>query len=565
MPRSIIPKDEKPAYEVKVDFQNMFKEFTTSCDLFEDKTVQPIDAIAELKRLGKKRLEQRLFRASVSEKKGEKGDEDTLLEQLGDLLEVAAKQLPGCYRENYVQPLRRHLASVQNLSPGTVETLTAAIYDHLNSGMESELRGFLALISNVYRSFLQPERLPLADFPQPQSSLPALATFRRKLDLNATPPYLDFAPFTLPTDEVERICGAKVAVVSLPSCYRKHPVLSWAAVAHEAGGHDVLHAYPGLLPELRQGVRELFYQGPDPHMGKLESREQFLGLLWQHWTEETASDVYAVMNLGPCYGIALAVYFAALSARFRKHYRLPGEDLATLPISSRFDDKYVDYHSTKILSLYAVMGAIQALSAFSENKKSGYLDAIESQCSHVCLSGNTKLIEIGKEKGLPSLLFEHYDRTSVRIRGYIRLKAGCWIDMDNSQYILGIDAMCEHARRVGYYIATAKLRSLNGHSIQDLETWDDADEQVARNVQKNINENDLHVLGDDAQLFAGALLALCTNPSKYKPINKKLSNALEQSFWDDDIWGNKLWHPIANQESEKAIPDQLRTEMPHSF
>jgi hypothetical protein len=439
--------------------------------------------------------------------------------------------------------------------------------------MAADGRGFLALVSNSYRSFLEPERLPQSNFPQPTSTLPALATFRRKLDLDTVSGHLDFAPFTLPANEVERLCGAQVAIVSLPSCYRSHPVVSWGCVAHEVGGHDVLHSYPGLLSELKQTVRELFYQGPDPDNGRPDSEQQFLGLLWQHWTEEAACDVYAVMNLGPSYGIGLTIYFAALSAQFRTYYyrktpkgpSLSFSPVPTLPTSSRYDDEYVDYHPTKILSLYVVMGAIQALYALEENKKQGYLEAIKG-CAQICLDGNRTLIsEMLTKYKAPQDLVNHYNPTHVSIHGKIRIKAGAWVDMESRKIDLSI--MGEHAYRVGYHIAAARLRSLNDHSIQDLETWNDADEAAAKTVSENIlkSGNRIFEMGDDAQLFAGAMLAISAHPDEYISINETLRKALELSFWDDEIWGHKVWHPIASPRLETKIPDNIITEMQSSF
>ena len=61
------------------------------------------------------------------------------------------------------------------------------------------------------------------------------------------------------------------------------------------------------------------------------------------------------------------------------------------------------------------------------------------------------------------------------------------------------------ARRVGRLIATRKLKALNNHSIQDIETWDDADEDTAQAIADEILKNRSVVgRGDDAQLLAGA-------------------------------------------------------------
>jgi hypothetical protein len=262
-----------------------------------------------------------------------------------------------------------------------------------------------------------------------------------------------------------------------------------------------------------------------------------------------------------------------LSAQFRKYFysktpmglHLNLSPVPTLPTSSRYDDEYVDYHPTKILSLYVVMGAIQALYALQENKKKGYLDAIK-ECARICLEGNRTFISqmVAKHK-MPLGLINHYDPTHVTIHGKVRIKAGAWVDMESHEIDLSI--MGEHAYRVGYHIAAARLRSLRDHSIQDLETWNDADEAAAKRVSENIRKpgNNINEMGDDAQLFAGAMLAVSAHPEEYLSINETLRKALEQSFWDDEIWGHKVWHPIANPGLERKIPDNIITEMQSSF
>jgi hypothetical protein len=46
-----------------------------------------------------------------------------------------------------------------------------------------------------------------------------------------------------------------------------------------------------------------------------------------------------------------------------------------------------------------------------------------------------------------------------------------------------LTVMQQAARNVGGYIATARLKALNGHSIQDIETWDDSDEAISQAIR----------------------------------------------------------------------------------
>src|SRR5215468_9531112 len=69
--------------------------------------------------------------------------------------------LPRAYADGYARPLETNLRRVLQmdaagrLEEGTVETLTGAVYQHRpDSASAAPLNRFLAVISNLYRSFL---------------------------------------------------------------------------------------------------------------------------------------------------------------------------------------------------------------------------------------------------------------------------------------------------------------------------------------------------------------------------------------------------------------------------
>jgi hypothetical protein len=425
-----------------------------------------------------------------------------------------ARNIPGLYYEPYIAPLLNALELV--LSPrnsvGTIEALTGAVYDHRSrSTVVQDVRSFVALISNVYRSFVIPEKPPSSHFPIPVTTIPPLATFRPETD-----PY-HRTPFTLHVTEVRRLSGGSVAVVSLPSVYRKHPVLCWAAIAHEVGGHDILDAYWGLLGEIQDGVRQLFYKGSDPASGSIESDDQFLGLIWQYWAEESACDVLALMNVGPAYVYGLIVYFAALNDHYRGRQGVPRLRAQTRGALYNSTAIPVDYHPLDILKLQILVGAIEKLD-LDKNVKEQYGQQIRQIATEWCPDAE------------------------VVIKGRLQLKPGRSFPVEKT---LKRAVMEDHAYRVGQFIASAKFEAFHGHSIQDLETWDRADHYGMIEVREKFLVNgELSDLVDDAQLLSGAIEALCYDPDLYDEVNSQLSRALARSSDSDPIWATRVpWHP----------------------
>jgi hypothetical protein len=91
---------------------------------------------------------------------------------------------------------------------------------------------------------------------------------------------------------------------------------AWAALGHECGGHDILHADRGLLTELEDRVSAALVKA------KLGTR---MASYWSSRIDETASDVLGVLNLGPAAGIGLIAYFRGINAALGWGPRLSSE------------------------------------------------------------------------------------------------------------------------------------------------------------------------------------------------------------------------------------------------
>jgi hypothetical protein len=432
-------------------------------------------------------------------------------------LDSGAPLLPLVYRNSYVAPLESELHNVftemqkeaqQAGAPlsNFIEPYAAVSYEHANDKVGPPLGRFLAVISNLYRSFLDKSKREAAQFPISEQ-LPPLAFFQNLGNQG---------PYTIPCDDTHALFGADVGVVSLPSTYRDDPVI-WAALAHETGGHDVLHADPDLLPELEQGVRDLF--GGTPAPGKKPTDQQFLGLLWSYWMDEAASDVYGLLNIGPTFALNLAAFFAALIARIGIDQGKPMGKFPFLSADSGPDapnDPRLDVHPTDLLRLHLAIGAVQSLAQLSQSTRNGYISDITA-IANLCAQGATE----------------------ITITGAIAVDRDHWIKVQDFAAPLG--QMADAAKRVGEFIATAKLNALGGHSVQEIETWDDSDESTANTIATAMLANHPVVnQGDDAQLLAGATLALLKQPARYAQVTQLLNDALDSSFAGDPIWSKPV-------------------------
>jgi len=432
-----------------------------------------------------------------------------------------ANLLPAEFRNAYVDPLEANLTAVvaklnSSQQQETIETLAGAVYQHAEQEMGAPLGRFLAVISDLYRSFLSKKRRAAAGFPLLET-LPPLAMFQRS-GLSG--------PFTIPCDDVVSLFRGTVGVVSLPATYSQHPLL-WASLSHETGGHDVTHADADLLPELAEGIHELFGGGPITP-GKPLTEAQFLGLLWTYWLDEAAADVYGVLNIGPAFGLNLAVFFAALNARASGNTKSPH-----LRTESGFDPsdpgRRLDEHPTDILRPHIVMGVVDALDGLKQPVRDGYLADLQA------------LVQICAPNA-----------STVTLSGVIQTGPGVRITV---QQKFALAKMQQTARQVGSFIARKKLQALSGHSIQELETWDDRDEQTARNISiALLNNASVADQGDDAQLLAGATLAAFQSPGSYDQISKLLADALDVSLADDPFFGSPTPDRIMLRAASTQLP-----------
>jgi hypothetical protein len=312
--------------------------------------------------------------------------------------------------------------------------------------------------------------------------------------------------------------ATSIGIVSLPATYRDHPVI-WSVLSHEVCGHDVVHADAGLLAEMTGAAQALL--APDFSPRKPLDTAGVNALIWSYWMDEAAADVYGVLNMGPAFGPGLAAFLAAFRARILMDIwhetRPPKPAVSTDALQRGAGDgnAVIEDHPIDILRLYLVIGAIEAMTRLDNRKRAGYVAEIE-ELARVVAGG----------------------ASSIQLDGIVNLGPGSRVPVKAS---IAMPAAADAACKVGHMIATRKFKALNGHSIQDIETWDDDDEAAAEAIAARVLQRQpIAGRGDDAQLLAGVTLALLQDPALYDQAQSLLNDALDDSYRTDPIWRDPL-------------------------
>jgi hypothetical protein len=234
-------------------------------------------------------------------------DEPANFADLVARLEVARKKLPPLYRTNAADPFidavkqlgADGFARVLDKDPrregaaGMLFDVAQAILQNGEGYAPRATDGFQEVISDLYDGFLSAEDRRGVKEP----------------DFETIPPLVKWGsptsgPYTWPIDATSSF-GMEVGIVSLPPANARRGICAWATLAHETGGHDILHADDGLVNEVEERVRKAVVAAKLP---------QDLADYWADRVDETASDVLGVLNLGPAAAVGLLAYFRGINA-----------------------------------------------------------------------------------------------------------------------------------------------------------------------------------------------------------------------------------------------------------
>jgi hypothetical protein len=256
---------------------------------------------------------------------GDPGPPDpTDFHDLRGRLEASRFKLPPLYRDAVFTPFVAKLDSLGQsgfnqilIGDPTRERIAGLMLDiaHaiLQNGEDFEPRatdGFQEVTSDLFDGFLSAEDRKAVE-PPDEGVIAPLVKWGKP----------DFGPYTWPVDATLNF-GVGAPIVNLPPANARRGLLAWSALAHETGGHDILHADTGLLQELAEnvnnGLREAGLDDPLPEY-------------WSDRIDETASDVLGILNMGPAAGIGLIGYFRGLNAAFGAGPTLRNEGRDTDP------------------------------------------------------------------------------------------------------------------------------------------------------------------------------------------------------------------------------------------
>jgi len=438
--------------------------------------------------------------------------------ELATKIDMGTAFVPPLYKQSYAASLGTAFPDLLRQLGGTptaqavaeLEPFCAPIYQHAKgvtrTKVTPELQRFLAVISNLYRSFLNSNKRLAVGMPVLATEIPPLAFFQSNGDQG---------PYTITSESMERVLGTPVCVVSLPGSYRQHPII-WASLTHEVCGHDVAHADRDLIPELVAGVRSMFNATSFPADAALTG-DRLSALVWSYWIDEAVADVYGLLNMGPTFPFNLGAFFSALTNRGFRDQGVRPPPLTSLRTTSGPDRAgKMDEHPTDILRLHLAIGVIESLTSLSSPVRQTYVNDVEAVAQ---LAANGAGV--------------------VELNGLVEVSHDDWRPV-NARIPLA-DAQAT-AKRVGAFIATAQLSALGGKSIQDIETWDDTDEETATKISRQIlNGQSIVAQGDDAQLLAGSTIAVLAQPNLYDATTGLLNAALDDSYERDPIWAGLMF------------------------
>jgi hypothetical protein len=350
------------------------------------------------------------------------------------------------------------------------------------------LGGFEEVVSDLYDGFLSAEDRRGVNPP----------------DKETDPPLVKFGnpqsgPYTWPADATQSF-GLKVAVVNLPPVNARRGLLAWPALGHETAGHDILHADNGLLSQVSSAVRAGLIQ---------DKGTASLAAYWADRIDETASDVFGILNMGPAAGIGLIGFFRGLNAAFGG-----GPKLRTIGPAA-------DPHPADILR--------------------GFLAA-----------ATVRLLEFDEAAAWAAVI----ERETEKDLAAIRL-AGRAVDPKVAK------ASAEVVARV---IVTHPMDSLESHALGEIQTWRNEDEDIVQQLASSLTTANPVPANFPTKIYAAHMVAAATGAALQQGANipalfQRMLDLLKAKHDTNPLFGPLFVRHPGNITRDRAyMPFQLSDE-----
>ncbi len=445
--------------------------------------------------------------------------------------------LPEIYQEVFLEPLKK-LASTWDYK-GILDVLDmpldtgepngpwrdwlASINQRTTGYNREDTHAFEESIADLFDGYLSMEQRRNIKPPDYETVSPLVVWGRPNM-----------GPYTLPADpdypgpEFPGLkLGMRMAVVSLPPAYSKNVAL-WAAIGHETGGHDILHADKGLLEEISNVVGAEIMKHKDNPAIKNEqvirnnrpvSLARYAVNYWKNRMDETASDVLGILNLGPAAGISLAVLLTSYGEGVLYNIGLK-----------------TDEHPIDALRVYLAAEVIRGIEDLDANIANTWADALEQ-------------------------IVETYSRDKSNFRLFTPISP----DDFRIDVVIPYDGMREIVKIVARAIAFTPLNSLESHSLSEINTWATSDEELTwRIIDDFLDQREPSLepgpAGDKvyaAHIISGAVIALAnstTSSTDIQTTTELAIKALNQLYIDNPVWRGYPVHFRSNTHVRNILP-----------
>jgi hypothetical protein len=285
----------------------------------------------------------------------------------------------------------------------------------------------------------------------------------------------------------------------------------WGALAHEVG-HDITHADKGLLDECAQQVYTGILDAQELkghtviYNGITEPFEKRAAEVWKFWISETVADVIGILNFGP----ASAIAYASLVIPIRN---------GSLETKGGADDP----HPIDALRTLLAADLTQNITSLNSETRNAWSDA---------------LLRI--------------------VNDYAKIKDKFALGWSNqltgfrATVEFPFDLMRQTTKIVSEILANGPLKTLENHSLSEINTWADNDEAISvRIADELINKKEPSIESQEDEtivypthIVSGAIYSLME--SSDIPLITSLATSALNKFYDKH--GTWSGHPIMGHD-----------------